>query len=84
MSTNIFSVYGLISWLGRQDPATEYDWQDQRDCLGERYLEARGVGGGHYSALVDALDGVTNGIFITRPWTYGAALARAKSIVGET
>ncbi len=86
MSINIFSVSGLIAWLETQDPETEYNWADCRDCLGLRYLKARGVSEPERAYV--ALSKVAAGnddmgltISIKRPWTYGAALARAKELV---
>ncbi len=88
MSTPVFSVHGLIAWLETQDPETEYNWRKTGDCLGSRYLKARGVQdlGAGYRALssVDVgneIRGLGSLIFLERPWTYGAALARAKETV---
>jgi len=43
MSTQIFSVLGLVAWLEQQDPETEYNYFNRDDCLLCRYFRARGV-----------------------------------------
>ncbi len=91
---NTFSVTGLIAWLETQDPATEYPYSSNDDCLLCRYFRARGVslGGlapmgsmtwgdatGNDHILPPELNRVSRGY----PWTYGAALARAKATLVE-
>jgi len=92
MSTNTFSVYGLISWLERQDLETKYAFCDTGGCLLYQYFQARGVPlravAGDYWRDVD-LNKHSLPLELRRtargtPHTYGAALARAKSIAGET
>ena len=41
--TEIFSLAGLTAWLERQNPETEYDFDDICDCVLFRYFKARGV-----------------------------------------
>ena len=82
MSVNIFSIEGLIAWLERQDPETEYDWDDcDGDCLVARYGLAMGLGDGwkdlHNRAF--SRNGVLASVALFEPWNYGAALARAKA-----
>ncbi len=79
MSINIFSVTGLIAWLETQDPETEYDFGDVLgNCLIARYARAMGTNfpvlHGHF------FDNENLGLACSRPWTYGAALARAKAV----
>ncbi len=89
MSTSVFSIHGLINWLERQDPETEYDYTLPATCLLTAYFKSHGVrpeGAFDYGPVCS----------MTAPWaeisdnkvgvpnTYGAALARAKSIVAET
>ena len=92
MSIPTFSVEGLISWLERQPLETEYDFTDITDCLLCRYGRARGLdvnsagsntishrsGGRIIVSTVFPDDTCIAG---TRPYTYGAALARAKALV---
>ena len=79
MSINIFSVAGLIAWLETQDPETEYDYNDcSGNCLMGRYARAMGTNftvlHGHF------FDNGNLGLACSTPWTYGAALARAKAM----
>ena len=80
---NTFSVTSLIAWLETQNPETEYDYTDSRECLITRYMLARGV-----PLPPMLLDGVSNDqikkwgfydIANNAPSTCGAALARAKA-----
>lgn len=37
---DVFSLEGLIAWLEKQDPETEYHTYDAQDCLMARYYRA--------------------------------------------
>lgn len=90
-----FSLESLIAWLETQDPEKRYDWhQCQGACLLSQYAYAIGEDGSHYNALIpkfkaamglSGLDGmyasfpISSYIAREAPWSYGAALARAKS-----
>ena len=81
MSREIFSIPAFIAWAETQDPEARYDWRDCEDCLCMRYLKERGVQDvpTGYGAFGDTW--LRNDIFAVEPWTYGAALARAKELV---
>lgn len=75
----------LIAWLETQDQTTVYEYQNTRDCLLCRYLNASGQRGvsvgsnlvwrnGEPKFLSDGLDRVAT----RRPHTYGSALERAR------
>jgi hypothetical protein len=67
----------LVKWLAAQRPDQEYIWQDPTYCLVGHYLRDHGSSWGTvaYSELpeYDFVAGV-------KPWTYGAALERAKTL----
>lgn len=77
------SVRGLIGWLETKDPEGTYDFMDcHGGCLISQYLATLGFEWEHgfcawpqYQMFVGTLIG-TN-----RPWTYGAALKRARKVL---
>ena len=88
MSSNTFSVLGLAGWLETQDPATEYPYTSNDDCLICRYFRDRGVALNAHRPVYPfvwtdtdgkdhALPAGLNDIAKNFPHTYGAALARA-------
>ena len=84
MSIPVFSVHGLIAWLETQDPETEYDFGLTETCLATRYFKQFGVeleGTFEYGPINVSRDSIWSKIVQGRPWTYGAALARAKELV---
>ena len=83
MSIPTFSVEGLISWLERQDPATEYDFCDcNGGCLSDLYGIERGLDRAALYALHTHFykNGILWAVAAPQPNTYGAALARAKAL----
>lgn len=91
MSINIFTLVGLTAWLGRQDPDTEYNYTNNNDCLLCRYFHAHGVplvSNGMFASNWYDTDGnehrlspKLNDVANDKPYTYGAALARANELV---
>lgn len=80
------SLEGVIQWLETKDPNTEYNWLDCKGmCLLGQYLTAQGDT--HWTNNYLELSQVkTNGpmgvlaeIAWTSPFTFGAALGRAKA-----
>jgi hypothetical protein len=74
----------LIAWLETEDPSTKYDWADPYyNCLCARFLRSRGIDepvayAYEYAEIFG--DGATYlRVGMKRPWTYGAALQRAKA-----
>lgn len=91
MSIPVFSREGLIAWLETQDPATEYKYTDNDECLLCRYFRARGIPLNDYRPLsfdewtdrdgVDhPLPEILDNISVDGVSTYGAALIRAKEL----
>ncbi len=85
MSQNIFSLEGVISWLEMQPGETEYDYLDYGDCLLAQYCRVRGsayktvsIGSGPTKNPKVLLERVA----AREPWTYSAALTRARELVG--
>lgn len=79
----VFSLHGLIAWLEAQNPEKEYDYDDcNGNCLLSIYHYEMGapsrVDGTHYKTC----GGYKNYFFVaqTKPWTFGAALSRARKI----
>jgi hypothetical protein len=73
----LMSTEKLTDWLGKQDPGGEYVWSDPVKCMMGKYLADHDVewGVGAYSQLPDYYQ-----IAQEKPWTYGAALERAKTL----
>jgi hypothetical protein len=74
------TIDALVKWLEAQRPDQEYMWQDPTYCLVGHYLRDHGSSWGSvaYSELphYDEIAGA-------KPWTYGAALERAKSVTAQ-
>ena len=78
------SFDGFIRWLEQQPADGCYDYRNPGCCCLQRY--GKSIGHGTLSAF-DALhitvlgpDGEHNHVVKSRPWTYGAALARARKL----
>jgi hypothetical protein len=77
------SYNGFIAWLAAQPPGKKYNFYDVNNCVVARYLQE--MGEKRY-----ALDGAEIRTFLqgnlhvvtTTPWTYGAALRRARPVRG--
>lgn len=88
-----FDNQSLIDWLSVQDPAKSYDYMSCRECLIAQFLQCRG----YVHASVDSeqaylrryMMGIRplplrwNSIAQRKPWTFGAALARAREALGK-
>jgi hypothetical protein len=77
------SIAGLIAWLEEQPAETKYEWMSPMGCLVCKYYEAEGFQewGDRKWFYRDAFGGsVDDYHFVggTAPWTFGAALARAR------
>ena len=86
-----FSLESLIAWLEKQPVDKVYDFNDcGGGCLLEQYAAAMGIPDecGRYGKLDDLFDrGVSPrhrpAIAVQKPWTFGAALARAKAVQAQ-
>lgn len=82
------SLPALIAWLETQAPETAYDYYDcGGGCLIMQYLTAVGIewrDGGYGRCLGGQTSDLRHEIAGTRPFTFGAALARAKALFAET
>lgn len=71
----------LIAWLERQPENQEYDYIEADSCMAAQYLKAHGV----RSFIVDGQDDLNEmlpglgDVAVQRPWTFGAALQRARA-----
>lgn len=86
-----YTLSHLIKWLKGKDPAHSYDWASYRHCLIAEYQTAQ-YAGGFLDPFTTARLHFQNKYGITResemttyvaslpPWTYGAALDRAKKL----
>jgi hypothetical protein len=82
------SLDSFIAWLETKPADESYDWNDCKgNCLVDQYgMAVRGEAISHSGAALDAVFGseiddewAYQRIYGTLPWTYGAALERAKS-----
>ena len=88
---DIFTMESLIAWLEKRDPSEPYDHADPRNCLFAQYFRDHGYPkarcGGDYVRLYgsgtvftrDFPDGWIH-IFAAAPYTFGAALERARTV----
>lgn len=84
------SLIGLIAWLETQDPAQEYDWSKcDGTCLVSQYLTSIGILDGeqwkdyNYHKALGLPEAGSFNIAYQRPWTFGAALLRARAVLKE-
>ncbi len=88
---SIFENAALIDWLSAQDPLASYGYMDCRACLLAQYLRFRGfeeVVVDTDSAYLEAhrfnprqFPPHWNDIAVRKPWTFGAALGRAREML---
>jgi hypothetical protein len=78
---------GLIMWLERQNPAAGYDWNncDGRCLIGMFYIAIYGTPyPGDRREFRNVFDGFPENSYgqvcLTKPWTAGAALQRARAL----
>lgn len=83
----VFSLDGLIWWLERQPGEDTYDWTDcSGACAIGLYFRDSGIkwSAANYREMIPIIigrDGRTNSsVLLSRPWTFGAALSRAKAL----
>jgi hypothetical protein len=82
------SCAGLIAWLETQDPERTYDWLAMKGCLICFYYDALGIN--DFSDVNRPMYEETfsrveqyYAVCETEPWTFGAALARARLLRGD-
>ncbi len=89
---DIYALPTLIAWLETMPIDEEYNWNNcQGACLIGQYMAAQGIGwyeklngrSDAYSAFCDLTHVDWSPIALRRPWTFGAALARAKALHAE-
>lgn len=81
---DVFSLEGLAAWLETEDGATEYDyWNAEGKCLIGRYLHSCNVFDFSAGYLKFANPDARVQIAGARPWTYAAALRRARALLAE-
>jgi len=76
----VISVEGLIDWLETQPAAGRYDWPRTRKCLLGRWFLSMGMDGPTADRLCQAYSLTLPYLHIahSEPWTFGAALERAR------
>lgn len=84
--TDVFSLEGLVAWLEKQPAGRTYNFHDCRGaCLLAQYLAAHGIkwaaDGSSYAEMVEVTTGHGIDVSCNDPWTYGAALARARALL---
>ena len=76
---DVFSLESLIAWLEKQPADGEYCYHDLNGhCLICQYLTSHGVDFHEYGLFMDSE--ARTEIAAERPWTFGAALTRARAI----
>jgi hypothetical protein len=80
---NLFTLPSLIAWLEKQPPRARYDfWDCEGKCLLDRYVAGIGLRR-TYSNYTKA-SAFGSEIACTKPWTFGAALKRAREELTST
>lgn len=81
------SLSSLIDWLSSKDPNGEYCFPAAQ-CLYWEYALDIGYPTNNYRGMLRAITpedlGIANCLAGVKPWTYGAALARAKDLQAQT
>lgn len=79
-----FTLESLIAWLEMKAPDENYNWDDCHGrCLISQYIYS--TGGNGFTGYTNGVDrfeynGVTAAkIAMPQPWTFGAALSRARA-----
>ena len=89
LEPEVFSLRGLISWLEHQPGEMAYDYMCIGACLAHNYFEARGVkyGVGGFPIPNGSKNGSPVGqiewVSSMKPWIYGEALKRARTLLTE-
>lgn len=83
-----FDGNAFLDWLGIQNPDQTYDYMNCHECLLAQYLHCRGYPHAsvdseqaylrRYMMGIRPLPAEWNDIAQERPWTFGAALKRAR------
>lgn len=87
------SLAGLIAWLETKNPNETYVWHDSNNCLIAQYgksigwspmrMSTEAVEGDITSAPYHQISTANGQLALEQPYTFGAALARAKKALQE-
>lgn len=81
---DVMSLQTLIAWLETKPPEEAYDYMcTNGSCFYSQYLTAHGVS---WKGSHEWFQWHTNGrvhIAVCEPWTFGAALTRARAMLAE-
>jgi hypothetical protein len=84
----VMSLAGLIAWLEQQPPETEYNWWNTNGCLVCNYLRAvtgtKRPSGQFLFEKVFETPSDYGKVAGDEPWTYGAALERARALASRS
>ena len=72
----IFNLDNLIAWLETKDPTQRYDYWIPKSCVMGQYLTEQGFM--PWDTDVSQLECEFSSVGVSKPWTFGAALERAK------
>ena len=87
----LLSVEDLVAWLETKELEGKYDFMSNSECLLCQYLTARlgmsvSIGGTYWRFAggkeCTDLTKEMRDIAVTAPWTFGAALTRARAYLG--
>jgi hypothetical protein len=73
----MLTLANFIAWLEKQNPAEEYYYCDIERCAAGQWLISLGQSPAIGCDFVSV--GLTEEIVHNRPWTFGAALERARA-----
>lgn len=84
---DVFSLASLIRWLEKQPADRAYDYHDIFGCIVCQYLDAMcetpWPERGRFSKVFSSIDQY-HAVAAAMPWTFGAALARARACLVST
>lgn len=80
-----FSLEGFIGWLEKQPRDGAYHWYNIGDCVACKYLQAQGFSEPWTIPYPSVFGGIETYQAVGRPmpWTFGAALSRARKALAE-
>jgi len=74
-----FTMQGLIAWLKTKPAKGRYNYFDTKRCLAAQYCRSIKVRYPFHWYTIDSFQDKMENIGADHPWTFGAALQRAKA-----
>ena len=77
------TVSGVIAFLEQKPSGKAYDFHDCKRCAAAQFMKSIGWSVPDHTTLMNTLPQIAYAtIFANRPWTFGAALERARELLG--